>query len=133
MKTIFYQGEEIVRKAIKDDDPVFLLVSCSGEEVLVAPADEVVEHSIMLRKMDRSENDIDKYFRAVVNSSGCDWTFVCPSDYGNIPDKTRRIEQFYNDGIVIIDRALKKIGYDVPIEIPTRYRRHFNMLGNGMQ
>ncbi len=131
MKIVFYPDEKNVRKIIKEDDPVFLLVSYDGEEVLVAPADEVVEHSIMLKKMDRNEKDIDKYFRAVVNASGCDWTFVCPSGYKNIIDKTRRIEQFYNDGIIVIDKALKKIGYDVPIEIPTRYRRHFNMMGNG--
>ncbi|MFH0947714.1 MAG: hypothetical protein V1833_01770 [Elusimicrobiota bacterium] len=131
MKIIFYPDEKVVREATTADDPVFLLVSYDGEEVLVASADEVVEHSIMLKKMDRGESDIDKYFRTVVNGSGCDWTFVCPSDYKNISDKTRRIEQFYNDGIIAIDKALKEIGYDVPIEIPTRYRRHFNMMGNG--
>lgn len=132
MQTVFYPDKKIVNKAIKENDPVFLLVSYDGEEVLIAPADEVVEHSIMLKKMDRNENDIDRYFRTVVNDSGCDWTFVCPSGYKNISDKSRRIKQFYNDGIIAIDRALKKIGYDVPIEIPTRYRRHFSMMGNGI-
>lgn len=130
MKIVFYPDEDKVRETMKENDPVFALVSFDKEEVLVAPADDVVEHTIMLRKLNRSELDIDKYYRVVVNGTGADWTFVCPSDYKGIPDKIRRIEQFYNDGIGAIDSALKKIGYNVEIEIPTRYRRHFKMMGD---
>ncbi|MEW6556002.1 MAG: hypothetical protein AB1349_01455 [Elusimicrobiota bacterium] len=122
MEIVFYPDENKVRETIKENDPVFVLVSFDKNEVLVAPADDVVEHTIMLRKLGRSELDIDKYYRVVVNGTGADWTFVCPSDYKGISDKTRRIEQFYNDGIGAIDLALKKIGYNVEIGIPTRYR-----------
>jgi len=130
MKIVFYPDEDKVREIMKENDPVFMLVSFDKKEVLVAPADDVVEHTVMLRKLNRSELDIDKYYRVVVNGTGADWTFVCPLDYKGIPNKTRRIEQFYNDGICAIDSALKKIGYNVEIEIPTRYRRHFKMMSD---
>ncbi|MDD5688582.1 MAG: hypothetical protein PHE88_12210 [Elusimicrobia bacterium] len=130
MKIVFYPDENSVRKTMKENDPVFALISFDKKEVLVAPADDVVEHNIMLKKLNRSELDIDKYYRVVVNGAGADWTFVCPSDYKGISDKTRRIEQFYNDGIGAIDSALKKVGYNVEIKVPTRYRRHFNMMGD---
>lgn len=130
MKLIFYPGKKPVKSAISENEPIFLLVAFDQTEVLIAVADEVVEHSIMLKKMNKSELDIDKYYRVVANNSGADWTFVCPSDYKGIKDKGRRIEKFYNDGFEAIKKALKEIGYEVPIEIPIRYRRHFNMLGN---
>lgn len=30
----------------------------------------------------------------------------------------------------IIPAALKRIGYDAPVEIPKRYRRHFELMNN---
>lgn len=30
----------------------------------------------------------------------------------------------------IIPAALKRIGYDVSVEIPKRYRRHFDLMNN---
>ena len=36
----------------------------------------------------------------------------------------------FDDKIKIISGALKEINYDVPIEIPKRYRRHFNIMNN---
>lgn len=130
MKIIFYPDEEKVQLAMKENNPVFVLVSFDLAEVLVAPADDVVEHNIMLKEMSRSELDVDKYYRVIVNGTGADWTFVCPSNYKGIPDKTRRIEQFYKDGIDAIDLALKKVGYNVEIGIPTRYRRHFQIMAD---
>ena len=74
------------------------------------------------------DTDIDKYFRIVLDSDGADWTFICPPDYKNIYDKQRRIEQFYKDGFTVISDVLHDLGYMVGINIPRRYRRHFNML-----
>ncbi|MBI4778392.1 hypothetical protein HY792_05690 [Candidatus Desantisbacteria bacterium] len=90
--------------------------------------DDVVEHNIMLRKMDKSELDIDKYYRVVANGCGADWTFVCPSNYQGITDKIQRISRFYSDGYEAIRVALETLGYSVPIEIPKRYHRHLDML-----
>lgn len=128
MRFVFYPSEESVRSIISQNEPILLLISFDQAETLIAVADEVVEHTIMLRKMNRSELDIDKYYRVVANGSGADWTFVCPSDYKGIKDKRRRIEKFYNDGFEAISKTLKKIGCKVSIEIPLRYRRHLDMI-----
>jgi hypothetical protein len=124
----YYPDKSSVESAIKNDDPLLVLVACSGEEIIVSNADDSMEHYILLKQAGHSEIDIDKYFRVVVNRSGADWTFVCPASYANIKDRYRRIEKYYEDGIDEISRALKFLNYDVPINIPTRYRRHFNEL-----
>jgi hypothetical protein len=124
----YYPDEAHVNEAIRVDDPLLMLVSYDGEEILLANIDDVFEHVILLKKLDYKETDIDKYFRIVLNREGADWTFVCPSNYRGISDKEKRIETFYNDGIDQISKAIQVIGYDVQIQIPQRYRRHFNML-----
>lgn len=83
----------------------------------------------MLLKAGFSDKDIDKYFRLVLDDESADWTFVCPPDYKNISDKTRRIKQFYKDGFTVISDVLQELGLMVGINIPRRYRRHFEMLG----
>ena len=55
---------------------------------------------------------------------------MCPHDYSKVTRKDKRIEQFFKDGMTIIPKALKEFGYDVPVEIPKRYRRHFDMMGD---
>ena len=87
-----------------------------------------VEHHILLAKAGFSDRDIDKYFRLVVDDEGADWTFVCPSDYKGISDRTRRIERFYKDGLNIIGDVLRELGLPDEINIPKRYRRHFDAL-----
>ena len=131
MKTLYFPNRKEAQEVMKQDDPLLILVSYDGSQILLAPIDQSFEHLILLKQLGFPEKDIDKYFRLVVNKSGADWTFVCPSDYRNIKDKQRRIECFYNDGFKIIPGTLKKIGYDVPLEIPKRFRRHFTMLKNG--
>ena len=84
----------------------------------------------MLRKVGLPDTDIDKYFRIVLDRSGADWTFVCPPDYCGMTRKDKRIERFFKDGMTVIPEALKELGYDVPVEIPKRYRRHFDMMGD---
>jgi hypothetical protein len=128
MKIIYYPNKEIVDKAIQADDPLLMLIDYGGAEVLAANIDDAFEHSILLKKYGRRETDIDAYFRVVLNRKGADWTFVSPNDYKGIPDRQKRIETFYNDGIIAISNAVKLLGYTVDINIPERYRRHFKSL-----
>lgn len=130
MNINFYPSEQAVKNAKEADEPILVMVSFDCEEILVGPIDDVMEHHVLLAKLGKSGLDIDKYFRLVVDNDGADWTFVCPPDYKNITDKTRRIEAFYKDGFSAIPSALHNLGYLVGIDIPRRYRRHFNMLSD---
>ena len=130
MNIIYYPDKDNVTAAIEQDEPLLVLISFDGETLITSQIDEAVEHHILLRKVDLPDTDIDKYFRLVVDHSGADWTFVCPPDYSSITRKDKRIEQFFKDGMTIIPKALKEFGYDVPVEIPKRYRRHFDMMGD---
>lgn len=130
MNIIYYPDKVNVTAAIEQDEPLLVLISFDGETLITSQIDEAVEHHILLRKVDLPDADIDKYFRLVVDHSGADWTFVCPPDYSKITRKDKRIEQFFKDGMTIIPKALKEFGYDVPVEIPKRYRRHFDMMGD---
>ena len=130
MNIIYYPDENNVSTAMKQDEPLLVLVSFDGEQLIVSQIDEAVEHHILLRKAGFSDTDIDKYFRLVVDKSGADWTFVCPPDYSSVTRKDKRIEEFFKDGMRIIPKALQQLGYDVPVEIPKRYRRHFDMMGD---
>lgn len=129
MNIIYYPDENNVAAAMEQDEPLLVLISFDGERVIVSQIDEAVEHHILLRKAGFPDTDIDKYFRLVVDRSGADWTFVCPPDYSTVTRKDKRIEGFFKDGMTVIPKALKQIGYDVPVEIPKRYRRHFDMMG----
>lgn len=130
MNIIYYPDESSVTDAIKRDEPLLVLISFDGEQVIVSQIDEAVEHHILLRLAGFPDTDIDKYFRLVVNREGADWTFVCPSTYNSVTRKEKQIEDFFKDGMQIIPNALKQLGYDVPVEIPKRYRRHFDMMGD---
>lgn len=129
MKIIKYPSETEVNNAINQKEPLLMLISFDGEAVIMSHIDEAVEHHILLMKTGFSDKDIDKYFRLVLDSESADWTFVCPPDYKGITDKTRRIKQFYRDGFAVISDVLQELGLMVGINIPRRYRRHFNMLG----
>lgn len=129
MKIIKYPSEKDVNKAVSDKEPLLVLISFDGETVIVSHIDEAVEHHILLMKAGFSDRDTDKYFRIVLDDEGADWTFVCPPDYKNISDKSRRIKAFYKDGFNIISDVLQELGFMVGINIPRRYRRHFDALG----
>ena len=129
MNITYYPDSEAVKSAMEQDEPLLVLISFDGERVIASQIDEVVEGNIFLRKVGLPDTDIDKYFRIVLDRSGADWTFVCPPDYCGIPRKDKRIERFFKDGMTVIPKALNELGYDVPIEIPKRYRRHFDMMG----
>ena len=130
MNIIYYPDRESVTAAMEHDEPLLVLISFDGETLITSQIDEAVEHHILLHKTGYTDTDIDKYFRLVVDHSGADWTFVCPPDYSSITRKDKRIESFFKDGMTIMPKALAQIGYDVPIEIPKRYRRHFDMMGD---
>ena len=105
-------------------------ISFDIETVILSQIDEAMEHHILLAKTGFKQNDIDKYFRIIFDRDGADWTFVCPPDYKNIKDKQRRIGEFYKDGFSAISAVLHELGYLIGLNIPKRYRRHFDMLGD---
>lgn len=117
-----------VDKAISDGEPLLLLISFDGSSVIISHIDEAVEHHILLEKAGQDSRDIDKYFRIVLDSDGADWTFICPPDYKGIEDKQRRITAFYKDGFTAISGVLSELGFMVGINIPKRYRRHFDYM-----
>ncbi len=128
MEIIQYPNEQAVKQAVKEREPLLILVSFGGERIIVSQIDEAVEHHILLSKAGFNSTDLDQYFRVVVDDEAADWTFVCPSNYKNITDKTRRIAEFYKDGFREISAALQALGLYVGINIPKRYRRHFDLL-----
>ena len=128
MEIIKYPSEEEVQNAVAQKEPLLVLISFDGQTVIMSHIDEAVEHYILLMKTGFSDKDIDKFFRIVLDEEGADWTFVCPPDYKNISDRTRRIKQFYKDGFAVISDVLQQIGFIVGINIPRRYRRHFNAM-----
>lgn len=128
MEIIYYPNEADFKAAAAADEPLLVLISYDGERIITSQIDEAVEHHILLKKAGFPDTDIDKYFRLVVDKSGADWTFVCPESYSSTSRKEKRIEEFFKDGMRIIPKALKELGYDVPIDIPKRYRRHFDIM-----
>ena len=130
MNIINYPSKKETDKAIQDNEPMLCLISFDIETVILSQIDEAMEHHILLAKTGFKQNDIDKYFRIIFDRDGADWTFVCPPDYKNIKDKQRRIGEFYKDGFSAISAVLHELGYLIGLNIPKRYRRHFDMLGD---
>ena len=130
MNIIKYPSEESVNKAIADDEPLLAAISFDGKTAVISHIDEAMEHHILLMKAGYKDTDIDRFFRIVLDKSGADWTFVCPPDYKNITFKDKRIEAFYKDGFAVISDFLHSIGYLVGIDIPKRYRRHFDAMNS---
>lgn len=127
MEIRYYPDKDTVTKASINDDPIIMVVSHDKKEVILSNIDDAPEHNILLKKTGHSELDIDKYFRIIVNKSGADWTFVCPTAYKGIENREKRIDTFYNDGIDVIGSALKLTGFNVKIDIPKRYTRHLDI------
>lgn len=130
MQIIKYPSEENVTEAVKVDEPFLAVISFDGKKAVMCQIDEAMEHHILLMKSGYNDTDIDRFFRIVFDKSGADWTFVCPPDYKNIPYKDKRIKAFYKDGIRTISEFLDSINYIVGINIPKRYRRHFDFMNN---
>lgn len=117
MTITYYPSKEAI------NGPLIFLVSHDSKELIVAPITESPEHHILLNRVGKGELQIDNYFRAIVDIESAEWTFVCPPNYKNITDKTRRTSQFFKDGFVAISQALDELGFHVGITIPKRYRR----------
>ena len=81
MNYIKYPSSGAVEAAIKDKEPMLMLISFDGETVIMSHIDEAVEHHVLLAKVGLPQSDIDKYFRVVLDDEGADWTFICPPDY----------------------------------------------------
>ena len=127
MNIIKYPDEQAVNRAIAEGEPLLMLIAFDGETIIASQIDEAVEHHILLTKVGYKSTDIDRYFRIPVDDEIADWTFVCPIDYKGITDKVKRIAEFYKDGFREISAALQTLGLYVGINIPKRYRRHFDM------
>jgi hypothetical protein len=119
-----------INESIKLNDPLLMLISFDGETIIIGNIDDCMEHHILLKKAGFTEGDLEKYFRIIVNKSEASWTYVCPSSYLNIKNREQRLKKYYENGIDKIEAALRSINYDVPINIPQRYRRHFDALKN---
>lgn len=122
--------KDAVDLAMLNDDPLLMLIGFDREELIISNIDYSMEHHILLKQAGHEVSEIDSFFRLVVNRSGADWTFVCPESYKRIVNRHNRIKTFYNDGVDIISRTLSSVGYNVPINIPQRYRRHLSELQN---
>ena len=130
MNVIKYPSEADVNNAVSNKEPLIVLISFDGKTVIMSHIDEAIDYHILLMKAGFSDKDIDRHFRLVLDDEGADWTFVCPPDYKGISDKTRRINQFYKDGFAIISDVLQELGLMVGINIPRRYRRHFDIMND---
>lgn len=125
---IKYPDAQRVDNAVKDGEPLLIMISFDGSKVIMGHIDDSMEHHILLMNTGEDSRNIDRYFRIVLDPDGADWTFVCPPDYKNISDKTRRISAFYKDGFSEISDFLTELGMLVGINIPKRYRRHLDYL-----
>ena len=131
MDIIKYYGTDADKKEFinHDDEPLMAVIAHDGTHAVVSLLDEGFEHHILLKNaLDRV--DIDKYYRIIFDNEEASWTFVCPPDYRGITNKEKRIVTFFNDGVDMITEFLKTVGYDVPVTIPKRYRRHMDYMNN---
>ncbi|MGN0558089.1 MAG: hypothetical protein ACI4IS_01405 [Acutalibacteraceae bacterium] len=128
MEIIQYNEYESVKNAIEKDEPLMAVIDFDGTKAYVCHIDDGVEHHILLSKVGYKGIEIDKFFRIIFDKEGADWTFICPPDYKNITYKSRRIRAFYRDGISAISKFLSQMGYFCDIRIPTRYRRHLDIM-----
>ena len=131
MEIIKFYGTDSEKKEFirHDKEPLMAVVAHDGSMAVVSLLDEGCEHHLLLANA-MGAYDIDKYYRIVFDYEEASWTFVCPPDYKGITNKEKRITTFFNDGVDTITAFLREIGYDVPITIPKRYRRHIDYLSN---
>ncbi len=121
-------GQSDIDAAIKRGDPMLAVISFDGSDAIVGQVDECMEHHILLSKSGLPSSDIDKYFRIAFDRDGANWTFACPPDYKDIPDKAARITRFYTDGFTVISAFMAEMGLLVGLKIPKRYKRHLEMM-----
>lgn len=127
MQIKYMPNEKTIQDAITVDDPLLMLISHDGDFVIIGNIDVYGEHLILLKHAGLNENELDEFFRVIVDNAGADWTFVAPINYKNIPNREKRIETFYKDGITVISGVLKEMNYNAELNIPKRYRRHLDI------
>lgn len=130
MNIIKYPCDSVVNHYLGSSEPLMMLVSFDESTAIISHLDDAVEHHILLAKAGLNAADIGKYFRVIFDKDSADWTFVCPSNYKGISNKSKRLSEFYKNGCTAISSALAELGYFVDLKIPKRYRRHFDMLGD---
>ena len=128
MEIIKLPDKKTVIEAMQNNEPMITAIRNDGKVAILAPLDYGFEHNILIAKAGYNQTDIDKFFRIIFDENGADWIFVCPPDYKNISLKSYRIKKFYKDGLLEIGEFLSTIGYYIDINIPARYKRHFNMM-----
>jgi hypothetical protein len=128
MEIIEYNDYESVKNAREKDEPLMAVISFDVSKAYVCHIDDGVEHHILLTKVGYKGTEIDEFFRIIFDKDCADWTFICPPDYKNIKYKSKRIKQFYKDGISAISEFLADFGYLCDIKIPKRYSRHLNVM-----
>ena len=128
MEIIEYNDYASVDEAKKKNEPLMAVIAFDGSKAYVCHLDDGVEHHILLMKNGYKGTEIDSFFRIIFDRDGADWTFICPSDYKGIPYRDKRIKQFYRDGISTISEFLAEVGYLCDIQIPKRYKRHFDAM-----
>lgn len=111
MEIIEYNDYAKVADARAKDEPLMAVISFDGSKAYVCHLDDGVEHHILLMKVGYEGTDIDKFFRIIFDKEGADWIFICPPDYKNIKYRSKRIKQFYKDGISTISEILAEFGY----------------------
>jgi len=128
--TKYYGSDEKKSEFINhDSEPLMAVFAHDGSHAVVSLLDEGCEHHLLLANA-LNQYNIDEYFRIIFDNEGADWIFVCPPEYKGVANKEERIKIFFSDGIDIITKFLKQIGYETEINIPKRYRRHLDYLGN---
>ncbi|MBR2283549.1 MAG: hypothetical protein IJ874_03895 [Ruminococcus sp.] len=117
MDIVRYPSESAVNEAVKMDSPLIAAVSFDGGCAVVAPLEEVGEHSIMLACADSQLRDIDSCFRLLFDTQSASWSFVCPRVYKGISERQEALRSFYQDGLSIIPEFLTLMGYFTQIKI----------------
>lgn len=128
MEIIQYNEYSNVETAVKNNEPLMAVIAFDGSKAYVCHLDDGMEHHILLMKEGYSGTEIDQFFRIIFDKDSADWTFICPNNYKGITYRDKRIKQFYRDGISTISEFLAEFGYLCDIQIPKRYKRHFDAM-----
>ena len=59
MNYIKYPSSEAVEAAVRDKEPILMLISFDGETVIMSHIDEAVEHHVLLAKVGLPQSDIN--------------------------------------------------------------------------
>ena len=65
MKYTYIPSEERVREAMQQDEPMLAAITFDGEQAILSPIDDSMEHHIMLMNAGKKSTDIDQYFRII--------------------------------------------------------------------